>query len=76
MGDVAELVKAKLMEAQRAGRPYVLFVHGWSTSRPGQTTARSVVRAFMRSPEATPLIQRAGCVQHKTAFLAKVRPLH
>jgi hypothetical protein len=27
----------------------------------------------MRSSEATPLIERAECVQHKTAFRAKVR---
>jgi microcystin degradation protein MlrC len=75
MNDVVALVEERLREAQRKGRPYVLFVHGWSTSRPGQTTARSMVRRFMRSTEATPLIVRSGCIQHDTAFVAKVRPL-
>jgi hypothetical protein len=36
-------------------------------------TARSVVRGFMRFKDATPLIERNGCLQHRTAFLAKVR---
>jgi hypothetical protein len=74
MAEVAELVEKKLRQAQESGRPYVLFVHGRSTSRPGQTTARSVVRGFMRSSAATPLIERSGCIQHATAFLAKIRP--
>lgn len=42
-----------LAKAREADRLYVMFVHGQSTSRPGQTTARSVVRRFMRSPRAT-----------------------
>jgi hypothetical protein len=74
MSDVAALVEERLREAQKNGRPYVMFVHGWSTSRPGQTTARSAVREFMRSPDATPLIERSGCIQHDTVFVAKVRP--
>jgi hypothetical protein len=73
MADVARLVESKLIEAQKNQRPYVLFVHGWSTSRPGQQTARSVVRGFMQSKQATPLIERAGCIRHETAFLAKIR---
>ncbi|WP_426437810.1 hypothetical protein [Bradyrhizobium genosp. P] len=73
MADVAELVEHKLREAQREGRPYVMFVHGRSTSRPGATTARSQVRNFMRSKAATLLIERRHCVQHATIFLAKVR---
>jgi hypothetical protein len=73
MADVAALVEERLREAQKNGRPYVMFVHGWSTSRPGQTTARSVVRGFMRSPAATPLIDRGRCIQHDTVFVAKVR---
>ena len=27
----------------------------------------------MRSPDATPLIERNGCIQHDTEFVAKVR---
>jgi hypothetical protein len=74
MEDVGTLVERSVREAQKNGRPYVMFSHGWSTSRPGQTTARSVVRGFMRSSAATPFIDRAGCIQHETVFLAKIRP--
>jgi hypothetical protein len=73
MAEVTELVERTLREAQQDGRPYVMFRHGRSTSRRGKVTARSQVRGFMRSPKATPLIQRGHCIQHKTIFLAKVR---
>jgi hypothetical protein len=74
MAEVTELVERTLREAQRDSRPYVIFIHGRSTSRRGKVTARSQVRGFMRSPKATPLIQRDRCIQHETIFLAKVRP--
>jgi hypothetical protein len=32
------------------------------------------VREFMRSPAATPFIERAKSIQHETVFLAKIRP--
>ena len=73
MADVERRVIESLQRAQANGRPYVMFTHGWSTSRPGQTTARSVVRSFMRSKAATPLIERAGSIQHPSVFVAKVR---
>jgi hypothetical protein len=74
MADVEERVERRLIEAQKAGRPYLMFIHGWSTtSRPGRTSARSVVRKFMRSKVATPLIQRSSCLEHETVFLAKIR---
>jgi hypothetical protein len=51
-----------------------MFIHGWSTSMGWKTTtARSQVRSFMRSKEATALIDRARCIQHETVFIAKVR---
>jgi hypothetical protein len=74
MADVGDLVEQKLKSAQKNGRPYLLITHGWSTSGFGKTTARSVVRQFMRSKDATPLIDRAGCIQHEACFLAKLRP--
>lgn len=74
MADITDLVEDELRKAQREGWRFVMFIHGWSTSRPGRTTARSEVRGFMRSKEATPLIERSRCVQHETMFLAKVRP--
>jgi len=75
MGDVERLVKERLRDAQQNGRPYLMFIHGWSTSRPGQATARSIVRGFMRSREATPFIVKAHSIQHETVFVAKIRPL-
>jgi hypothetical protein len=73
MMDVEMIVEQNLIAAQNDDRPYRMFVHGWSTSRRGKTTARSVVRNFMRSKAATPFINRSGCVQHETVFIAKIR---
>ena len=63
-----------LKSAQRDGAPYVLFRHGWSTSRRGKTTARSVVRGIMRDKEATPFIIRSNCFRHDSVFLACIKP--
>jgi hypothetical protein len=73
MAGVTDIIVAALDEAQRKRRPYVMFIHGSSTSRRGKTTARSQVRNFMRSKHATPLIDRSGCVQHETVFVAKLK---
>ena len=75
MADVKTLLQKTLIERQKRRRPYLLITHGWSTLRPGKTTARSVVRQFMRSKEATPLIERSGCVRHPSFFLAKIRAI-
>jgi len=74
MAGVTALVVASLEQARRLRRPYVMFIHGRSTSRRGKTTARSQVRNFMRSKDATPLIDRSGCIQHETVFVAKLKP--
>jgi hypothetical protein len=73
MAGVTDVVDASLHEARRKGRPYIMFIHGWSTSGIGKTTARSQVRSFMRSKAATPLIDRSGCIQHESVFVAKLR---
>ena len=73
MAGVTDLVVASLEQARRKGRPYVMFIHGSSTSRRGKTTARSQVRNFMRSKHATPLIDRSGCIQHGTVFVARLK---
>jgi hypothetical protein len=73
MADVEQTVRIALEQASKRGRPYVMFIHGNSTSRPGATTTRSVVRGFMRSKTATPFIDRTGCIQHQTVFVAKLR---
>jgi hypothetical protein len=74
MADVERRIIESLRRAQANGRPYIMFTHGRSTSRPGQVTARSVVRGFMRSTAATPLIERADSIQHPSVFVAKIRP--
>lgn len=74
MTEVAEIVEHRLKRAQVEGRRYIMFVHGWSTSVGWKTTtARSVVRGFMRSKKATGLIERNLCIQHETVFVAKIR---
>jgi hypothetical protein len=74
MADIPDLVKSELHKAAREGYAFVMFIHGYSTSRPGKTTIRSQVRGFMRSKAATPLIERRYCVKHDTMFRAKLRP--
>src|SRR5262245_19251885 len=73
MAKLGRLVEEHLRRQQEKGRPWAMFIHGHSTSRPGQTTARSVVRGFMRSKEATPFIVKAHSIQHCTVFIAKIR---
>ena len=73
MAEVVDIVIAKLKEAQLSGRPHVMIIHGRSTSRRGKTTARSQVRNFMRAKDATPLIDRKGCIQHDTVFVARLK---
>jgi hypothetical protein len=74
MAEVYEIVVAALKESQEKGFRYVLFTHGYSTSRPGKTTARSVVRGTMRSKEATPFIIKNKSIQHYSVFIAVVKP--
>ncbi len=73
MAEVYEVCLRRVKLAQAEGVDYLLFTHGWSTSRPGNTTSRSQVRKFMRSKDATPYIIRRQCVQHPSVFLAKIR---
>ena len=75
MAGVLQLVIAKLKQAQLNGRSHVMIIHGKSTSRRGKTTARSQVRNFMRSKDATPLIDRKQCIQHDTVFVARLKEL-
>jgi len=73
MGQVHQTALESLKAAQESGNRYVLFRHGWSTSRLGKTTARSEVRSLMRSPEATPYIIRRECIQHDSVFVAAIK---
>ncbi|MCF8023854.1 MAG: hypothetical protein K9L17_14375 [Clostridiales bacterium] len=74
MDEVANLTINKLEEAQKKGYEYVLFMHGSSTSRQGQTTARSIVRNIMRSKGSTPYVIKSKSIQHETVFLAVIKP--
>jgi hypothetical protein len=73
MAEYERDVERALKRAQQSGRPYMMFTHGLSSSKPGRTTARTVVRGFMRSKAATPYIMRAECIQHPSVFIAKIR---
>jgi hypothetical protein len=74
MAVVSEDVLDAFQKAQADGKPYVLFSHGWSTSVGWkQPTSRSVIRKLMRSPEATPYIDRARCIQPESVFVAAIR---
>jgi len=64
-----------LKSAQENGTTYIILTHGWSTSRRGTTTARSVIRSLMHSPAATPYIIRPECIQHDSVFVAAIRSL-
>jgi hypothetical protein len=73
MAEVERDVLDALRSAHAQGVKTVLFTHGCSTSRPGRTTSRSVVRSLMRSKEATPYICRSQCIQHESVFVAAIR---
>jgi len=63
-----------LKGAYQKGEKYVMFRHGASTSGPFRRTARSQVRNLMRSKVAPPYIIRKECIQHKTVFVAAIKP--
>lgn len=73
MQQVWDQALSALIEAHAQRKKFVLFTHGWSTSRIGRTTARSQVRKLMRSRVATPYIARPTCIQHDSVFLAAIR---
>jgi hypothetical protein len=75
MAEVATETIEALESAQQNGFRAVLFTHGWSTSRRGRTSSRSVIRGLMRSKQATPYIIRSNCIQHNSVFLAAIRPI-
>ena len=73
MNQVYDRAFEALKCAYEDGIRYVIFTHGASMSRPGKTTARSEVRALMRSKEATPFVCRRDCIQHNSVFVAAIR---
>jgi hypothetical protein len=73
MADAEALALDSLKKAHERGLQYVIFTHGRSTSRRGRESARSRVRAVMRSKEATIYIQRSKSIQHDSVFVAAIR---
>ena len=73
--EVYEMATEALKTAQAEGLSYVLFKHGSSTSDAGKTTARSIVRAIVRSKEATPYIVRRDTIQARSSLLVAIRSL-
>ena len=74
MEEVREVAYNALEQAYNSGDKFVLFTHGWSTSRPGKTSARSQVRTLMRSKGSTPFVIKSKSKQHDSVFLAAIRP--
>jgi hypothetical protein len=74
MGEVYQTALEAIREAYDTGRPGVIFSHGNSTSRPGQTTARSVVRGLVRSPVVTPYVDRKRSTQGESRYYVAIRP--
>lgn len=74
MDEVWVRTEQAVKEAYEEGIPWVILIHGRSSSRPGKTTSRSVVRSYMRSSESTPYIVKSRSIQHETVFVAAIRP--
>ncbi len=74
MAEVHQRAIEALRTAFTEGYQHVIFLHGSSTSGPGMTTSRSVVRKLIRDKEATPYILRSRCIQHYSVFVAAIRP--
>jgi len=49
MSEARDLALQALKDAYNSGTSWVILVHGSSTSRPGRTTIRSVIRDLMKS---------------------------
>ena len=73
MESVYDTALEALQSSYASGRQYVLFTHGYSTSRPGHTSARSQVRKLMRGKEATPYVRKSHSIQHYSVFVAAMR---
>lgn len=73
MSEVYSDALESIERAYELGLKYVLMTHGSSTSRPGHTTARSQIRGLVRSPEATPYVNRRECIQHNSVFVVALK---
>ena len=76
MAEVSEEAELAVQRASAMGLRYVLFTHGSSTSVGWKgTTARSQIRQYIRSPAATPYVNRTESIQHPSVFVAALKPV-
>ena len=73
MDNAYDVALEALRSAYASGKQYVLFTHGFSTSHPGHTSARSQVRKLMRGKEATLYVHKSRSIQHYSVFVAAIR---
>ena len=74
MADARERALKGLRDAYEDEIPWVILRHGHSTSAPGKTTIRSVIRQLMQSKDSTPFVIKKLCIQHDSVFVAAIRP--
>lgn len=67
-------ILATLAKAQRDGLDFLIFAHGLPAQDPGRQSESSLIRAVMRSRDATPYIRSGECLRHPSAFVAAIRP--
>ena len=61
-------------KAWQRGLDFVLMTHGSSTSWPGRTTARSTIRALMRSKRVSPFVVKNRSIQDDSCFVVALKP--
>lgn len=71
---VHAVVMQALKDAQAKGVDYVMFTYGNSTSEAFIGTARSMVRAIMKSKESAPFIIKKRSIEHRSGFIAAIKP--
>jgi len=74
MAKVHAAVMQALKDAQAKGVDYVMFTYGYSTSEAFIGTARSMVRAIMKSKESAPFIIKKRSIEHRSGFIAAIKP--
>ena len=73
MAEAYQLALDGLKEAQKQEVDWLILKHGSSTSGPGKTTIRSMVRTLMRGKDSSPYIIKNRSIQHYSVFVACIR---
>ena len=74
MEQVEQAAFEAIEQAWQRGLDFVLMTHGSSTSRIGQTTARSTIRGLMRSKRVSPFVVKSRSIQDNACFIVALRP--